>query len=386
MISPQIEKLLIKFFHKTISSNEMEILDDWIKKPNNQSIFKDYVKTHYAITLGMHDSNLDEIKENLLTEIRKEKSLFYSSRLRVLYKYAAVAVLFLGIGYLLQQGVLNNNETLLIPEEKTITLKMENGDIKVISEDGDIKVTDVSGTIVMQQEGTRLVYNNEVTAEKLKYNTLTIPYGKRFDIVLSDGTHVFLNSGSSIKYPIQFIPGNPRKVFLEGEAFFDVSKDEKHPFIIEAQGLDVKVLGTKFNVSTYPNDIETEIVLVEGSVSLNSSENKSKGKQDVILKPGSKGTFDNFRHTISTQNVNTSIYTSWIEGTIVFRNTPFDDIIKKLERQYNVTIINNNKDLAKETFNASFEIDKETINEVLHYFNKAHQINYQIINNKIVIE
>ncbi|WP_108809343.1 FecR family protein [Aquimarina spinulae] len=386
MISPEIEKLLIKFFNQSTTNEDLDLLNDWIKNSKNQSIFKDYVKAHYAITLGMNNPSLDKTKELLLKEIKKEKNRFHKPQFRVFYKYAAIAILCLGIGYLLQKGSLNTKEETITPEERTITLKLENGDTQIISEDGDINIIDVSGTVIMQQQGTQLVYNKNISTEKLKYNTLTIPYGKRFDIILSDGTHVFLNSGSSIKYPIKFIPGNPRKVFLEGEAFFDVTKDEKHPFLIEAQSLDVKVLGTKFNVTTYPGDNETEVVLVEGSVSLSTSENKSDSEKDVILKPGFKGTFHNVEQTISTQNVNTSIYTSWVEGIIVFRNIPFEDIIKKLERQYNVTIINNNRDLAKETFNASFEIDRETIDEVLHYFNKVHQIKYKIINNKVIIE
>ncbi len=387
MVPDQIEKLLLKYLHKSTTSADLDILNDWIKDPKNQSIFKDYVKTQYATTLAMNDPNLNEIKEQLLTEIRKEKSLFYRYRLKMVFKYAAIATLFLGIGYFYNQGIFNSNtKEILTPKEDAITIQLDNGDVQVISEKGAIKITDTSGNVVMQQQGAQLVYNKDIIVEKLKYNTLTIPYGKRFDIILSDGTHVFLNSGSSIKYPIQFIEGSSRKVFLEGEAFFDVTKDEKHPFLIEAQGLDVKVLGTKFNIAAYPEDINTEVVLVEGSVSLNPSEDKSKDQQGFILKPGSKGTFDNFQQTISAQKVNTSIYTSWIKGTIVFRDEAFNKIIKKLERHYNITIINNNKDLARESFNASFEIDKETIHEVLHYFNKIYQIEYQIINNKVIIQ
>ncbi len=387
MVSPEIEKLLVKFLHRSANSADLDTLNDWIKDPNNQSIFKYYVKTHYATTLAMNDPDLNKVKEQLLTEIRKEKSLFYKYKLKTWFKYAAIAILFLGIGYFYDQGIFNTpKEELLTSKEDTITIQLDNGDVQVISEKSAIKITDTSGNVVMQQQGARLVYNKNIPVEKLKYNTLTIPYGKRFDIVLSDGTHVFLNSGSSIKYPIQFIEGRSRKVFLEGEAFFEVTKDEKHPFLIEAQGLNVKVLGTKFNINAYPEDDNTEVVLVEGSVSLKPSKNGSKDEQDFILKPGSKGTFDSFQQTISAQNVNTSIYTSWIKGTIVFRDEAFDTIIKKLERYYNVTIINNNKDLAKESFNASFEIDKETIHEVLHYLNKVHQIEYQIINNKVIIQ
>ncbi len=387
MISPEIEKILLKFFNRSATKAELEILDAWLKEPHNESIFKDYVKVQYAITLGLNDPNTNKMKELMLAKIRKEKKPFYNYKLKAIFKYAAILVLFLGIGYLVKQNIFNsNNEELLIPNYETITLQLENGDTQIISEVGNAMITDSLGNKIMYQQGNQLVYNRDIGTEKLVYNTLSIPYGKRFDILLSDGTHVYLNSGSSIKYPVKFIEGEVRKVFLQGEAFFDVAKDKKHPFLIESRSLNIKVLGTQFNVSTYPEDTDTEVVLVEGSLSLNSLENKSKQNQNIILEPGFKGVFNTSEKTIATQKVNTSMYTSWIKGNLIFRNQTFDNIIKKLERHYNISIINNNQDLAKETFNASFEIDKETINEVFYYFNKVYQIEYKIIDNKIIIE
>ena len=115
-------------------------------------------------------------------------------------------------------------------------------------------------------------------------------------------------------------------------------------------------------------------------------EDKSNHKgESIVLKPGFKGAFDREMKTISTKKVNTSIYTSWIDGNIVFRKSSFNNIIRKLERHYNVTIINNNEELSKKTFNATVELDRETIEDVLNYFNKVYSIKYTIVNNKIVI-
>src|SRR5690606_36367432 len=105
-------------------------------------------------------------------------------------------------------------------------------------------------------------------SDKLAYNTLKIPFGKKFRLQLSDGTMVHINSGSTLKYPIKFIAGENRQVYLDGEAFFDVAKDKKHPFIVNADNLNVRVLGTHFNVSNYPEDAVTDVVLVEGSVGM----------------------------------------------------------------------------------------------------------------------
>ena len=166
-----------------------------------------------------------------------------------------------GLGYL-YTSVSNDTNTSPVIPENVITLKLGNGNIKIISEDGATTVVDSDGNQIGTQQGTRLIYKNDISIEKLTYNTLTVPYGKRFDIVLSDGTHVFLNSGTSFTYPIEFIKGKSREVFLDGEAYFDVVKNSENPFIVNTGALSVRVLGTKFNLSSYAEDefINTTLV------------------------------------------------------------------------------------------------------------------------------
>src|SRR5690606_21391749 len=153
-------------------------------------------------------------------------------------------------------------------DTEVITLQLDNGSIETISENGERTIINQQGTVVGSQQGTSLNYRGNDINDKLVYNTLNIPHGKQFDLVLSDGTQVKLNSGSSIKYPVQFLPGNNRKVFLMGEAYFEVAKDTEHPFIVNVDDMEVQVLGTQFNLSYYPEDGEITTVLVEGSVEL----------------------------------------------------------------------------------------------------------------------
>ncbi len=386
MISTEIEDLIIKYFTKSAKSDDLEVLNSWIQDPENQLVFKDYVKTHFAITIGMNDPYLDKIKKNLLQKIRKEKSAVHRLRLVSVLKYVAIAILFMGMGFFLQQGLLTNtyNRT-IVPKEGAITLQLDNGDIEIISEDGTSRIKDTKGNVVGVQQGKKVVYGFDGPGEELIYNTLSVPYGKRFNIVLSDGTNVFLNAGSSIKYPVRFVNDSLRQVFLTGEAYFDVAHDKQLPFVVNTQELDVQVYGTEFNVANYPEDKDTEVVLVNGSVSLAEWGKLGKNKNEVFLTPGFKGTFNKTDKKISNKKVNTSIYTSWMSGNLVFRNVPFKNIIQKLERHYNVTIINNNLKLANETFNATIETDHETIEQVFSYFNKVYQIEYRIIENKIII-
>jgi len=389
MIPPTVEKRIVNFVNKSANADELKDLEIWIRDPRNQNVFKEYVKTHFILILSKSNSEgTEEIRSKLLQEIRKEKRRAKKLHFRSIYKYAASIVLLATSGYFIyNQTVESKADQILVPKEETITLQLGDGTTKVINENGAIQITDTDGNIVGKQQGGKLVYEDKLPVEKLVYNTLIVPYGKRFDLILSDGTHVFLNAGTSLKYPVQFISGHNRSVFLNGEAFFDVSKDKEHPFVVNAEGLSIDVLGTKFNVANYKEDTHTEVVLVEGSVGLSPSGNPGKeGNENLELHPGFKGSFHKLDRTISSKKVNTSIYTGWLNGDVVFRNARFENIARRLERLYNVTIVNNNEELNDEIFNASFEVDNEGINDILRYFKKVYNIEYKIADDKIIID
>ncbi|MDR7212248.1 FecR family protein [Flavobacterium piscis] len=383
----KIESIIIKYFSQSANMDDLDILNKWIENPENQLIFQEYVKAHFAITLAMNDPDIKTVREALLKEIRKEKKKTYKYSLSDIMKYAAIAMLFIGIGFLLQKNIFNDNsdKQVVLPGKDEITLTLGNGNIKIMAADGTSKVYDANGKVVGQQNGKELVYTANGESGKLVYNTLNIPNGKRFNITLSDGTLVHLNAGSSITFPVQFLKNKIRKVFLSGEAYFEVAHDKKNAFVVNANKLDVQVYGTKFNVTNYLEDKATDVVLIEGSVSLTQSGLSVKNNNEVFLTPGYKGTFNKEDKKISNEKVTTSLYTSWMIGNLVFRQETFENIIQKLERHYNVVIINNNEKLAKETFNATIETDHESINQVFNYFKKVYQIEYSIVENKIII-
>jgi len=381
MISKEIENCIVKYLSQSADIADLDLLNKWIAEEDNQVIFKSFVETNFAINLVMNDPNKDNIRERLLKEIRKEKSFCIRRRFFSVAKYAAIAILFLGIGLLIKQNF--NHE--IVPREDVITLQLENGDVKMLNEDDSSYIISVDGDKVGQQKGNRLIYNKNYSQSELVYSTVRIPNGKRFSVVLSDGTQVHLNSGSSLTYPIEFAKDRARKVQVTGEAYFEVTKDENHLFVVNTQGLDIHVYGTKFNVSNYSEDAAAEVVLVEGEVSLFDSEKNRKEGGEFFIKPGFMGVFNKTNKKISEKKVNTALYTSWMNGNLVFRNTTFENIIQKLERHYNVVVINNNKDLGHETFNATIETEDETIEQVFNYFNTVYKIEYNIVENKIII-
>ncbi|MEH6679448.1 MAG: FecR domain-containing protein [Sediminicola sp.] len=386
MVSPEIENSIAKYFTHAATAAELDLLNRWIEDPTHQVIFKEYVKTNFAITLGMNDPDLHKIRKTLLEQIRKDKKTASAKRTFSFFKYAAIAILCTGLGYFLQQGLSQQKKgEVVVPQDSAITLELDNGEVQVISEQGKSQVKDMHGKVMGSKDGKKLVYEMNTSEKELSYNTLTIPNGKRFDLVLSDGTQVFLNAGSSLRYPVHFIAGKKREVFLDGEAFFEVAHDAENAFTVNVNEIEVEVYGTRFNVSNYPEDEDTEVVLVKGSVGLSLTGLEGKEKGPVVLKPGFKGAFDKTGKVIVTKKVNTSMYTSWMDGEMVFRNAPFTNIVQKLERQYNVTIVNNNEKLGREHFNATIETQNESIEQVLSYFNKIYQIEYTIVENKIII-
>ena len=384
MISSRKEHLLIKFLSKEANALELDELENWINNSENDLILRDFVKAHYAITIGMSKTDPNKIKELLLQEMRRDKNILRKRKMRTIFKYAALAIVFTGIGYFLQQLPFDlGNKNNVVAHEEAITLETDSGEVTELANAGSYQIKDHNGHILGEQKGNKLVYHNAKDSKKLVYNVLKVPYGKKFDVFLSDGTHVFLNSGSSLKYPVSFIKGKKRQVFLEGEAYFDVAHNPKVPFLVGTNELNVKVFGTKFNVSNYASDNDINVVLVKGSVGL---EQKNAASGDLVkLSPGFKGGFDKTKKIISTEKVDPTLYTAWMNGDLIFRNTPFATILKRLERQYNVIIINNNENLGKEAFNATFETENESLEQILEYFNEINNIDYQIINNKIVI-
>ena len=169
-------------------------------------------------------------------------------------------------------------------------------------------------------------------------------------------------------------------MFLKGEAYFEVAKDEKHPFIVSTNEIDVRVLGTQFNVSAYEEDKELSTVLVEGSVRMYNTTEKENG---VLMAPNQMATWHKFGETIEVAEVDVTSHISWVKGRLVFRNTMFSEIIKRLERHYNVEIINNNILLDSQYYDATFDV--ESIEEVLESFNKSYAITYSIVDNKVII-
>ena len=384
MVKPKtlnFEDLILKYLNQNTSVEDLKKLLVKLKEKENVELFKSYIKTNYYSSYVLNDIDRKDIIKVIKDKIDLErKNSIRKSFIKKTFKYAALFFLVLGLGYYIKSTQQNITvEEKIVPKADDIVLETENGEQLIIEKKE--KNLKIDPKINLVQKANKLVYDKDLKIEKLVFHSLKVPYGKRFDIVLSDNSRVYLNSGSILKYPVKFLDNQIREVFLEGEAFFDISEDEKNIFRVNSNGINVEVYGTKFNFKNYPEDYVSDVVLVNGSVGISNTENKSITK----LTPGFKGSVDKENFIVEKIKINTKLYTSWIDGQVVFRGESFNQIIKKLERLYNVTIINNNEKISEELFNATIDTEEEKIEDVLNYFNKIYNIEYQVYNNKIII-
>ncbi|MFV0565955.1 MAG: FecR family protein [Flavobacteriaceae bacterium] len=298
-----------------------------------------------------------------------------------LAKYAAVLAVALGCLVFIKRQIGKANLPQNYPANE-IELVLDNGEVQILNTNSSKQIVKQNGKIIGSQSGNSINYNPKDLAKELVYNQLRVPYGRTFNLTLSDGTKVFLNAGTNIKYPTTFVKGKIREIFLEGEAYFEVAEDKVHPFIVNTNQVSITVLGTKFNVSSYKEDTEINTVLVEGSVSLSNDQNPDSAS---LLQPGHKGSWDKSNNKMSFKKVDVKMYTEWMQGDIVFRNTAFNEMIKKLERNYNVIIENNNQTLNLKKFNANFNKNIENIDDILTVISQIYPFTYKKTDNKIII-
>ncbi len=236
-----------------------------------------------------------------------------------------------------------------------------------------------AAAVLLLSVGLTVLYNYFVAAPASQsvYQDVTTSYGTQTSFVLADGTKVRLNSGSHLHFPSSFENMNERKIELEGEAFFEVSKNKEKPFVVTAKELSVRVLGTSFNVSAYNDSPELTVALVEGKVSLSKS-GSSDDKELVALRPNEVATFSRDKNEIQvTKEKFMGNYTAWQEGRIVFFGDPIEKVVHRLEKWYNVEIEIEDSQLYKSKITGTF-VD-ESLEQVLSSLSISSPIEYSII-------
>jgi ferric-dicitrate binding protein FerR (iron transport regulator) len=210
------------------------------------------------------------------------------------------------------------------------------------------------------------------------------PSGQKSVLFLSDGTKVWLNAASKLSYRNDFGSGSTREVHLEGEAFFDVAHNADKPFIVHTSSIRIKVLGTSFNVKSYPEEKTIETTLVKGKVRIEGGDSKTNGIGDVELKPNQRAVFHKESKTINISEVDASNSGAWKQDRMVFHGETMDNVILQLERSYDVRI--HVADKGSLTCKLTASIEKESLDEILELLKASHNIRYSIEGKDVFIE
>ncbi|TGV01392.1 FecR family protein [Flavivirga rizhaonensis] len=389
-MTSEIENIIVKYISNSATSKDLDILSDWIETPENRLLFKDYVSIHYAINYNMNNPETDKIIEQLLATIRKEKSLFYKLKTQSIYKYAAAVIL---LGMLTTVYFLKNNTTYSDShntESIIVNNTISTGTNKaiLILEDGtDVLLENNSSyqTQNLVSNGKEITYNSlkDKNAGEIVYNYLVIPRGGEFFVQLSDGTKVWLNSDSKIKYPVQFIAGALRHVeLLYGEAYFDVSSSKNHEgsaFKVLTKSQEIEVLGTEFNIKAYKNDDFIATTLVEGQVAIN------KDGFNAILEPGQQSVVTQNNQGITINTVDIANEIAWKNGFFSFDKASLNDMLETLSRWYDLEVVYENDSKRNLVFSGVLK-RTSNVEELLINIEKTGRVVFEVENKTVVIK
>lgn len=294
-------------------------------------------------------------------------------------KYAAGIAIIAAISSLIYLSVYNRNQ---FPIEVANDLALKG---KVILADGSTKEFDSEQTPIKQTTSGNLIVNEDtikvnLNQAKTAMIQIIMPYGKRSDIVLADGTHIWLNSGSQLSYPAKF-KKDSREVYLSGEAFFDVKPIPDKPFYVITREIKIKVLGTSFNVSSYAEDNTVQTVLVKGKITAGKN-GLLAGTTDLL--PGERLTYYKNKSNLLKDKVDVQLYYSWINGYLEFKNEPIAEVFMKLERFYNKDIAIEDG-LEKITFSGKLDL-KDNFKEVLENIAFASSVKVREENGSFTIK
>lgn len=337
----QLARIIAASLRGKANDEEQRTLREWLSVSTRNEKIYDGFKDGKRLEQKIVESRQINWEKDYQQFITKRQRTRKNRRMKTIIRYAAILTLPIVAAsiFLLQkndrQAIVSISEVIKPGEHKAV----------LITGGGDrITLSDSTLSPIQEQNGMIVnVMNNKVfytlpedslcTQESPIFNTLQIPRGGEYFLTLADGTEVWLNAETEIRYPVQFT-GNKRVVYLDGEAYFTVAPDKKKPFTVVSTHASVSVLGTQFNFRAYPDEQDVQTTLVSGSVIMQSE----KYKQQVKLVPGEQGVLEKRSANLTKLEVNTYLYMAWKDGRFAFRDARLEDLFNILARWYDLSV------------------------------------------------
>ena len=380
----QIAQLISKEIVGEITADEKQTLEAWLKESvENQNLYTKIKQREKIEERNEFVSNLDmkaawtkigqEIKPQKKTIRLKEWGL----------RIAAVFLIGFFVGtvyYITNDNTIIDTELAEIkiePGSSKAVLQLHNGESLQLEDELNNSIVEKDGTHISNSKGKLAYAALNETPSQLLYNTVQVPVGGEYDLILSDGTKVSLNSQSQIKYPVQF-SADKRKVWVEGEVHFDVAHDKSKPFIVDVKDVEIEVLGTEFNIEAYADQNSIVTTLVKGSVKL------TKGDESILIKPNQQASISKDERMFAVETVNAKNYSLWKDGIFYFEEASLETIMLRLERWYGVKLFYMNQEIKKKRF--SMEVKRYTnIEDILDILSRTEKVHFDVKSNVVVI-
>jgi len=330
--------------------------------------------------MGEKNAMQDEIYEGLLYRVNQHKT---KHRVYSIARYLSAAAILIIVGfsaYFFLNKKDGQDESLvsnIVPGTNTATLTLGDGRKINLSDAANGALVEQTGIQITKSADGQLLYKvegiEEGVGQSMSYNTVETPKGGQYQIILPDGTKVWLNAASSLKFPLSFASTVDRKVELNGEAYFEVRKDKSHPFKVINEGQEVEVLGTHFNVNGYKDEGAIKTTLLEGSVKVKST--KGVNPDEVIIRPGEQAVLTKRGIEVVKKDVDQVV--DWKNGDFIFQQESLKDVMNKIGRWYNVKVVYDQD--VNQTLTFSGQMSRSNgILEILKSLESTDEIKFEI--------
>jgi len=371
-------RMLLSFHKKELSENDEKMLKEVLDASPDLQTLNEELADKDKISHELTIISSFKTEEALLRVRPAGKNINFPIRYRIV---AAAAILI---------GVCSAYLLIPKPERQTfysqaidkngakVTLRLANGQVLGLD---TLSAYQAKEKVILQNaNGILSVTDNlaQLENEKPLQNRLEVPFKTTYKVVLQDGTRVWLNAGSTLDFPSEF-SSRERKVQLSGEAYFEVTHNDKKKFVVETNGMSVQVLGTTFNVKAYKDESVIYTTLMEGSVSV-----KDKSGRILKIVPGEQAAYDRDQNEMVMRFVDTSLYTSWKEGSFDFENAPLDDILRRVGRWYGLDIVYLRPNLKSTVFSGKMKM-YDSVEDVLRKFEKSGDLHFELEKNTISV-
>lgn len=342
-----------------------------------------YLKNNQLPPFEISEKERREDVDLVWNNIQKQKTKKINIGYRLTVAAAILLFAFTGTYFLVHQKIKvvvpSISKTDVKPGKNQATLTLANGKKIILNNNMNGQLANEAGVVINRNSKGELVYSVKASSKQSvgQINTLATSKGEQYQVVLSDGSHVWLNAASSIKYPVTFT-GNERLVELTGEAYFEVAHNKAMPFRVKTKQQQVEVLGTHFNVNAYSDEKITSTTLLEGSVKVITSSSNKK----MIIKPGEQSNVSG--DVMNVQHVDTDEFVAWKNGYFLFNNESLESIMKKVSRWYDVDVEYKNAELQSLIFSGTVS-KYQNVSQVIRSLELTNEIHIKVLNNKIIV-